>query len=69
MQAFGEFERHVRKTDVQDAPDKGVPQAPGAPSQSELLTAAQPAPETHRTRIREAYAETVPGDNCPQTHS
>ena len=59
LQAFGEFERHVRNTDVQDTPDKVLPQTTGAPSQSGLLTAAQPAPETQRARVREAYAETV----------
>ena len=58
LQAFDEFERHIRNTDVQDAPEK-APQTPGAPSQSGLLTAVQPSPETQRARIRETYAETV----------
>ena len=59
LQAFGDFERHVRNTDVQDAPDKALPQTTGAPSQSGMLTVAQPSTGTQRARIREAYAETV----------
>ena len=59
LQAFDDFERQVRNTDVQDTRDKTLPQTTGASSQSGLLMAAQPSPETQRARIREAYSETV----------